>query len=73
MDPVLRFFIASLLFLGIAGVQRLFRFLILDRFVPAKSTQFVDLLNATNISACIFDHKHHMFYLHGKTVHSHGA
>jgi len=70
-DSILQFFMGAVVFLGFAGIQRAFKFLIVNRFLPTPALQFVDLLSATNISLCIIDHKNHMFYLHGKSVHSH--
>ena len=70
IDPILRFFVTSVIFLGLAGLQRAFASVVTDCFVPRPTTQFLDLLSSTNISCCIFDAKHHMFYLHGQTVHA---
>jgi meckelin len=69
-NKVLRFFVVVLLWLSLAYSQLGFRHVIYQRYIKDAATQFMDLLSCTNISAFIFDHKFHLFYIHGKSPHS---
>jgi hypothetical protein len=69
-DDILRFFVTAVIFLGLAGLQRAYRAVVTDCFAPRPTTQFLDLLASTNISCCVLDAKHHMYYLHGQSVHA---
>jgi meckelin len=71
INKLLRFFVSMLLWWSLVGLQLLFRHLIYHRFVEDKAAQFVDLLAVLNVSCCVLDHRLHMFYIHGKSVHSH--
>ena len=51
--------------------QRLFVFLIYERFFEHKIRQFVDLCSVSNISVFIMSRRLYGFYIHGRSVHGH--
>lgn len=51
--------------------QRLYVFLIYERFFEHKIRQFVDFCSVSNISVFIMTRKLFGFYIHGRSVHGH--
>ena len=52
-------------------LQRLYVFLIYERFFEHKIRQFVDLCSVSNVSVFIMTRKLFGFYVHGRSVHGH--
>ena len=51
--------------------QRLFVFLIYERFFEHKIRQFVDLCSVSNVSVFVMSRRLYGFYIHGRSVHGH--
>ncbi|KAI8612035.1 Meckelin [Chytriomyces sp. MP71] len=68
-NPVLIFALDALIWMGLAGMQLAYRFLIYDRFYRDRLLQYADLLSVANISMIVFDEKRHGYYIHGRSVH----
>ncbi|KAM9308424.1 meckelin [Gastrophryne carolinensis] len=68
---ILRFGVATALWLGIGCLQILFFSGIYERFVEDKIRQFVDLCSMSNVSVFILSHKCYGYYIHGRSVHGH--
>ena len=60
-------FCSILLFLQ----QRLFVFLIYERFFEHKIRQFADLCSVGNVSVFVMSRRLYGFYIHGRSVHGH--
>ena len=52
-------------------LQRLYVFLIYERFFEHKIRQFVDLCSVSNVSVFIMTRRLFGFYVHGRSVHGH--
>uniref|UniRef100_H2YEV3 Meckelin n=1 Tax=Ciona savignyi TaxID=51511 RepID=H2YEV3_CIOSA len=68
-NSILRFAIASLVYLGIAIVQILYNIAIHERFIHDKIREFVDLCSVSNVSVFILAQQHYGYYIHGRSVH----
>ncbi|XP_075682080.1 meckelin isoform X2 [Rhinoderma darwinii] len=68
---ILRYGVATALWLAIGGLQILFFSGIYERFVEDKIRQFVDLCSMSNISVFILSHRCYGYYIHGRSVHGH--
>ncbi|KAG5857004.1 hypothetical protein ANANG_G00013930 [Anguilla anguilla] len=66
---VLRYGVASTMWLVIGFLQILFFTVIYERFVEDKIRQFVDLCSISNISVLLFSHRCFGYYIHGRSVH----
>ncbi|XP_068093747.1 meckelin isoform X2 [Hyperolius riggenbachi] len=68
---ILRYGVATALWLAVGCLQILFFSGIYERFVEDKIRQFVDLCSMSNISVFILSHKCYGYYIHGRSVHGH--
>ncbi|KAJ3236213.1 Meckelin [Chytriomyces hyalinus] len=68
-SPILTFAVDALVWIGLAGLQLAFRYLIYDRFYRDRLLQYADLLSIANVSLIVFDEKRHGYYIHGRSVH----
>jgi meckelin len=66
INPVLRFFFTSFLFLVISYVQLIIR-KIISPWINTPARNFVDLCVVSNISIAILDDSLHGYYIHGVT------
>lgn len=67
-SKMLRFFIASMMLLSVAGVQYLINRGIVYRFVKHPLHQFLDLLSLSNHSVLILSSPYAGHYLHGRST-----
>lgn len=70
LNPILLFATDSICWLLLILGQKLFRFLLYDRFYRNKFNQFVDILSISNISLIVLDESRHGYYIHGRSVHA---
>jgi len=70
IDPLLRFFVSSLVWIVVALLQFAYYSMVFDRFYDTEIESFVDLCATANVSAFIFDQRFHCYYIHGKTIHN---
>ncbi|XP_028836341.1 meckelin-like isoform X2 [Denticeps clupeoides] len=68
---VLRYGLASILWLCIGLLQVVFFTVFYERFVEDKIRQFVDLCSISNISVLLLSHRCFGYYIHGRSVHGH--
>ncbi|XP_072007644.1 meckelin isoform X2 [Engystomops pustulosus] len=68
---ILRYGVATALWLVIGCLQILFFSGIYERFVEDKIRQFVDLCSMSNISVFMLSHRCYGYYIHGRSVHGH--
>ncbi|XP_056378292.1 meckelin isoform X2 [Hyla sarda] len=68
---ILRYGVATALWLAIGCLQILFFSGIYERFVEDKIRQFVDLCSMSNNSVFILSHRCYGYYIHGRSVHGH--
>ncbi|XP_066503686.1 meckelin isoform X2 [Hoplias malabaricus] len=68
---ILRYGVASALWLCIGFIQLIFFSVFHERFVEDKIRQFVDLCSISNISVLLLSHKCFGYYIHGRSVHGH--
>ncbi|XP_072426341.1 meckelin [Chiloscyllium punctatum] len=68
---VLRFGMASSIWLTIGLIQMVFCTAIYERFVEDRISQFIDVCSISNISVIIFSHRCFGYYIHGRSVHGH--
>ncbi|XP_040290242.1 meckelin [Bufo bufo] len=68
---ILRYGVATALWLSFGTLQILFFSGIYERFVEDKIRQFVDLCSMSNISVFILSHRCYGYYIHGRSVHGH--
>ncbi|XP_065116885.1 meckelin [Paramisgurnus dabryanus] len=68
---ILRYGVASALWLCIGLIQIMFFTVIHERFVEDKIRQFVDLCSISNISVLLLSHRCFGYYIHGRSVHGH--
>ncbi|XP_055066491.2 meckelin [Misgurnus anguillicaudatus] len=68
---ILRYGVASALWLCIGLIQIIFFTVIHERFVEDKIRQFVDLCSISNISVLLLSHRCFGYYIHGRSVHGH--
>ncbi|XP_078236652.1 meckelin isoform X1 [Pogona vitticeps] len=68
-SPILRFGIATSVWLAVGLVQVIFSLVLYERFVEDKIHQFVDLCSLSNVSVFILTHRCYGFYIHGRSVH----
>ncbi|KAG9283614.1 meckelin [Astyanax mexicanus] len=68
---ILRYGIASTMWLCIGFIQLMFFSVFHERFVEDKIRQFVDLCSISNISVLLFSHQCYGYYIHGRSVHGH--
>ena len=61
----------SLYIIDISNPQRVYMFIIYERYVEHKLRQFTDLCSVSNISVFIMPHKLFGYYIHGHSVHGH--
>ena len=66
INPVLRFFLVSFLFVIISYTQLVIR-KVISTWFPTSSQNFVDLCVVSNISLLILDDSLHGYYIHGVT------
>ncbi|MEE4247263.1 MAG: hypothetical protein V2I33_17760 [Kangiellaceae bacterium] len=66
VNPILRFFVAGFLILGLGYFQIVSR-RILSTWFPTRFSVFVDLCSISNISVFIFDELLHGYYIHGES------
>lgn len=66
---ILRFAIASCVYMCVALVQWLFYTLVYQRFIEDPVRQFVDLCSVTNTSMFILENSLYGYYIHGRSVH----
>ncbi|XP_061421558.1 meckelin isoform X2 [Lethenteron reissneri] len=66
---ILRFGVASSVWLIVGAVQVIFNTIIYERFVEDKIRQFVDLCSMSNISILILENRCFGYYIHGRSVH----
>jgi meckelin len=70
MSSILLFAADSLCWIIMIAIQRLFRYIIYDRYYRNRLNQYIDILSLSNISLLVFDEYSHGFYIHGRSVHS---
>ncbi|XP_056619132.1 meckelin isoform X2 [Triplophysa dalaica] len=68
---ILRYGLASALWLSIGLIQIIFFTVFHERFIEDKIRQFVDLCSISNISVLLFSHRCFGYYIHGRSVHGH--
>uniref|UniRef100_A0A671MD16 Meckelin-like n=1 Tax=Sinocyclocheilus anshuiensis TaxID=1608454 RepID=A0A671MD16_9TELE len=68
---ILRYGVASAMWLCIGLIQITFFKVIHERFVEDKIRQFVDLCSISNISVLLLSHRCFGYYIHGRSVHGH--
>ncbi|KAI1894152.1 hypothetical protein AGOR_G00112870 [Albula goreensis] len=68
---ILRYGVASTLWLVIGFLQMLFFTVVHERFVEDRIRQFVDLCSISNISVLLMSHRCFGYYIHGRSVHGH--
>ncbi|TRY84592.1 hypothetical protein DNTS_001329 [Danionella cerebrum] len=68
---ILRYGLASTMWLCIGLTQRIFFTVFHERFVEDKIRQFVDLCSISNISVLLLSHRCFGYYIHGRSVHGH--
>ena len=66
---MLRFAIASSVFLGVAFLQYVWAKMVTTRFFENKIAEFVDLCSISNVSVFIMAEPYYGFYIHGRSVH----
>ncbi|XP_064409881.1 meckelin [Latimeria chalumnae] len=71
MDPILRYGLATAIWLVIGFIQIIFFVVVYERFVEDKIRQFVDLCSMSNISIIIMTNRCFGYYIHGRSVHGH--
>lgn len=50
------------------GIQRIFNFLIYERYITNSVQQFIDICSMSNISMFLFAHDAYGYYIHGRYV-----
>ncbi|XP_031432529.1 meckelin isoform X1 [Clupea harengus] len=70
-SQVLRFGLASCLWLSVGLLQVVFFTVFHERFVEDKIRQFVDLCSISNVSVLVLSHRCFGYYIHGRSVHGH--
>ncbi|KAL2083917.1 hypothetical protein ACEWY4_019435 [Coilia grayii] len=70
-SQVLRFGVASCLWLTVGVLQVVFFAVFYERFVEDKIRQFVDLCSISNVSVLLLSHRCFGYYIHGRSVHGH--
>ncbi|XP_072548358.1 meckelin [Salminus brasiliensis] len=68
---ILRYGVASTMWLCIGFLQLIFFSVFHERFVEDKIRQFVDLCSISNISVLLLSHQCFGYYIHGRSVHGH--
>ncbi|XP_032876296.1 meckelin [Amblyraja radiata] len=68
---ILRFGVATTIWLLVGFMQIIFCASIYERFVEDRISQFIDVCSVSNISVIIFSHKCFGYYIHGRSVHGH--
>ncbi|ROJ29183.1 Meckelin [Anabarilius grahami] len=68
---ILRYGVASAVWLCIGLIQMIFFTVLHERFVEDKIRQFVDLCSISNISVLLLSHRCFGYYIHGRSVHGH--
>ncbi|KAI7806628.1 meckelin [Triplophysa rosa] len=68
---ILRYGLASALWLSIGLIQMIFFTVFHERFIEDKIRQFVDLCSISNISVLLLSHRCFGYYIHGRSVHGH--
>ncbi|XP_052000101.1 meckelin [Xyrauchen texanus] len=68
---ILRYGVASAMWLCIGLIQIIFFTVFHERFVEDKIRQFVDLCSISNISVLLLSHRCFGYYIHGRSVHGH--
>ncbi|XP_050986760.1 meckelin isoform X1 [Labeo rohita] len=68
---ILRYGVASAMWLCIGLIQVIFFTVFHERFVEDKIRQFVDLCSISNISVLLLSHRCFGYYIHGRSVHGH--
>ncbi|KAL4617058.1 meckelin [Arapaima gigas] len=68
---ILRYGVATAMWLVIGLFQMLFFTVFYERFVEDKIRQFVDLCSISNISVLLLSHRCFGYYIHGRSVHGH--
>uniref|UniRef100_A0A8C1J7S8 Transmembrane protein 67 n=1 Tax=Cyprinus carpio TaxID=7962 RepID=A0A8C1J7S8_CYPCA len=68
---ILRYGVASAMWLCIGLIQMIFFTVFHERFVEDKIRQFVDLCSISNISVLLLSHRCFGYYIHGRSVHGH--
>ncbi|XP_078397364.1 meckelin [Cetorhinus maximus] len=68
---ILRFSVASSIWLIVGIIQVVFCTSIYERFVEDRISQFIDVCSISNISVMIFSHRCFGYYIHGRSVHGH--
>ncbi|XP_067888739.1 uncharacterized protein [Heterodontus francisci] len=68
---ILRFGMATTIWLTVGLVQIIFRMGIYERFVEDRINQFIDVCSISNISVIILSHRCFGYYIHGRSVHGH--
>lgn len=68
---ILRYGLASTLWLCIGLLQVIFFTVFYECFVEDKIRQFVDLCSISNISVLLLSHRCFGYYIHGRSVHGH--
>ncbi|XP_078488655.1 meckelin-like [Ciona intestinalis] len=68
-NSILRFAVASLVYLVIAFIQVLYNIAIHERFIHDQIREFIDLCSVSNVSVFILAHNHYGYYIHGRSVH----
>lgn len=72
LNPVLRFFNTTLWILTLSYGQRLWNFLIGERYIgEPKSHEFIDLCTMAKISILLLPDRYHGYYLHCRSPHTH--
>ncbi|GCB77610.1 hypothetical protein scyTo_0016717, partial [Scyliorhinus torazame] len=66
---ILRFGMASGIWLTVGVIQVVFCTGIYERFVEDRISQFIDVCSISNISVMIFSHRCFGYYIHGRSVH----
>ncbi|XP_063055866.1 meckelin [Engraulis encrasicolus] len=70
-SQVLRFGLASCLWLAVGLLQVVFFTVFHERFIEDKIRQFVDLCSISNVSVLLLSHRCFGYYIHGRSVHGH--
>ncbi|XP_041513184.1 meckelin isoform X3 [Microtus oregoni] len=68
---ILRYAVASAIWLVIGIIQVFFFGAFYERFVEDKIRQFVDLCSMSNVSVFLLSHRCFGYYIHGRSVHGH--
>ncbi|XP_067835444.1 meckelin [Heptranchias perlo] len=71
LSRILRYGIATSIWLAVGLIQIIFCRSIYERFVEDRISQFIDVCSISNISVIILSHRCFGYYIHGRSVHGH--